>query len=125
MYSPLPECLTIKSSRIHGLGLFAIQDIPKETNLGISHVFNTGFPQNWARTPLGGFYNHSDAPNCHLKDSFASESFIATKILITLKDIPKNTELTCKYTLYKIKEKDITNATTSKEDTKQSTETRI
>ena len=111
MYSPLPECLTIKSSRIHGLGLFTTQDIPKETNLGISHVFNTGFPQNWVRTPLGGFYNHSDDPNCLLEDSFASESFIATKILITLKDIPKNTELTCKYTLYSIGVQKNVNAT--------------
>ena len=100
MYRPLPECLTIKPSLIQGNGLFATQDIPINTYLGISHVYNTGFPQSWIRTPLGGFYNHSDDPNCHIKDSYNGAALIATKVLITLKMIPKGTELTCTYTLY-------------------------
>ena len=100
MYRPLPECLTIKPSTIHGNGLFATQDIPTNKYLGISHVYNEGFPQSWIRTPLGGFYNHSEDPNCYLIDSFSGQDFVATKILITLKKIPKDTELTCKYTLY-------------------------
>ena len=41
MYKALPDCLTIDKSKIHGLGLFAVEDIDKDTNLGISHVKNT------------------------------------------------------------------------------------
>jgi len=100
MYRPLPEYLTIQSSPIHGNGLFATQDIPMDTYLGISHVFNEGFPQSWIRTPLGGFYNHSEDPNCFITDSFTGSNFIATKVLRTIKKIPKGTELTCRYTLY-------------------------
>ena len=102
MYSPLPASLTIKTSKIHGLGLFATKDIKKNTNLGISHVYNESFPQNWIRTPLGGFYNHSNEPNCELVASFSSEALIATKILITTKPIKKDDEITCIYTLYSI-----------------------
>ena len=29
MYRPLPNSVTIKDSDLHGLGLFAIEDIPK------------------------------------------------------------------------------------------------
>ena len=100
MYKPLPEYLEIRPSPIHGSGLFATQDIPIDTYLGISHVHNVGFPQSWISTPLGGFYNHSDDPNCHIKDSFVGEALVLTKILITLKAIPRDTELTCTYTLY-------------------------
>lgn len=102
LYRPLPANLTIKPSNIHGLGLFATQDIPKDTNLGISHVRNDGFPQSWIRTPLGGFYNHSDDPNCYIKESFVTEALISCKILITLKSIPRDTELTCTYTMYSV-----------------------
>ena len=38
MYRPLPPYLTIKSSSVEGLGLFAVEPIGKSTNLGISHV---------------------------------------------------------------------------------------
>lgn len=64
MYSPLPLDVTLKESKIHGLGLFAAQFIPKDTNLGISHYF---FENKIIRTPLGGFYNHSERPNCYAK----------------------------------------------------------
>ena len=125
MYNPLPPSLTIKQSLIHGLGIFATKNIKKNTRLGISHVYNSNFPQNWIRTPLGGLYNHSDKPNCELVDSYLGEDFVSTKILFTLKDISAGDEITCIYTLYKIKEKEKTNATTPKENTKQSTETGI
>ena len=65
-YQPLPDCVTIKKSKIHGLGLFATKDIPKGTNLGIAHVkiphAEETFAQSYCRTPLGGFYNHSNDP---------------------------------------------------------------
>ena len=61
MYKPLPDSLTIKTSGIEGLGLFAKKNIPKGTTLGISHMKMNGM---LIRTPLGGFINHSDTPNC-------------------------------------------------------------
>ena len=70
-YQPLPSCLTIQKSEIHGLGLFATEDIPEGTNLGIAHILiphaEEVFAQSYCRTPLGGFYNHSDSPNCEIK----------------------------------------------------------
>ena len=116
-YRPLPDCLTIKESKIHGLGLFATEDIPKGTNLGIAHILiphsEDIFAQSYSRTPLGGFYNHSDDPNCVIKSKihyFASSSDykrLVTTImeLFTEKDIKKGEEITSKYILYKIDEK--------------------
>jgi len=90
-YRPLPESLTIKPSSIDGLGLFATQTIPKNTDLGMIH-FTYG--ELIIRTPLGGFINHSDKPNCKkldLEDEWH---------LKTIKEIKKDEELTLKYTLY-------------------------
>jgi len=90
-YRPLPESLTIKPSSIDGLGLFATQTIPKNTDLGMIH-FTYG--EIIIRTPLGGFINHSEKPNCKkldLEDEWH---------LKTIKEIKKNEELTLKYTLY-------------------------
>ena len=36
-YRPLPDSLTIKTSSIEGLGLFATKTIAKNTDLGMSH----------------------------------------------------------------------------------------
>ena len=66
-YRPLPKYLTIQPSKIEGLGLFtirAIRDI--ETSIGVTHVFMDEKGQV-IRTPLGGFINHSDNPNCEVK----------------------------------------------------------
>jgi len=90
-YRPLPESLTIKPSSIDGLGLFATQTIPKNTDLGMIH-FTYG--EIIIRTPLGGFINHSEKPNCKkldLEDEWH---------LKTIKEIKKDEELTLKYTLY-------------------------
>ena len=100
-YQPLPDSLTIQPSRIHGLGLFATEDIPEGTNLGIAHVLiphaEKTFAQSYCRTPLGGFYNHSDSPNCEIKSRInyffnsASHSRLVTTImeLFTKIDIKK------------------------------------
>jgi len=101
MYRPLPDCLTIKQSLIHGLGLFATEYIPSGFDLGVAHVKVVewlSFPQNHCRTPLGGFYNHSSKPNCKLIDSGLF------KRLVAIKDIKKGEEITCEYTLYEIKD---------------------
>ena len=93
MYRPLPKSLTIKNSSIDGLGLFATADIPKKTSLGLSHIKVNG---EYIRTPLGGFYNHSDIPNC---ETYIKGEFM---FLMTLKDIKSGEEITAEYTLYKI-----------------------
>jgi len=115
-YTPLPSCLTIQKSEIHGLGLFATEDIPEGTNLGIAHVLiphaEEVFDQSYCRTPLGGFYNHSDSPNCEIKSSIkyfyhtSSHHRLVTTImeLFTKKDIKKSEEVTSKYILYKMDE---------------------
>jgi len=90
-YRPLPDSLTIKPSSIDGLGLFATQTIPKNTDLGMIHF---SYGELIIRTPLGGFINHSINPNCKkldLEDEWH---------LKTIKEIKKGQELTLKYTLY-------------------------
>ena len=63
MYRPLPKELTIKNSSIEGLGLFAIKDIKKNSFIGLTHIRDEQFENKYIRTPLGGFYNHSNNPN--------------------------------------------------------------
>jgi len=94
MYKPLPEILTIKDSGIHGLGLFTLEDIEKNINLGITHVKDLRFENSYIRTPLGGFFNHSESPNCFV---YEEGDFL---YLITLKNIQAGEELTAEYTLY-------------------------
>ncbi len=62
MYRPLPDGLTIKNSQIEGLGLFATVDIEKNTFIGVTHIRDEQFENKYIRTPLGGFYNHSNNP---------------------------------------------------------------
>ena len=98
MYKPLPSSLRIRESSIDGLGLFALCDIPPKTNLGITH-YDT-LEHGRARSPLGGFINHSDNPNCvilvHPKIPHTSSS------LITVRPIMADEELTVYYTMYKV-----------------------
>ena len=63
MYKPLPNQLTIKNSPIEGLGLYAKEDIKKGTFIGITHIRDEEFENKYIRTPIGGFYNHSNEPN--------------------------------------------------------------
>ena len=62
MYRPLPDGLTIKHSPIEGLGLFTTVDIKKNTFIGVTHIRDEQFENKYIRTPLGGFYNHSNEP---------------------------------------------------------------
>jgi len=94
MYRPLPSYLTINPSSVEGLGLFATEPIKKSKVLGISHVYDRFWENGYIRTPLGGFINHSDTPNCRT----SKEGRYLFVIAIT--DIIENTELTLKYTLY-------------------------
>ena len=103
MYKPLPESVTIQASGIHNLGLFADHDIKQATNLGMTH-FKVG--DTIFRTPLGGFINHSNAPNVvkvELRTNGNDPSCVTKKwSLVTLRDIKKGEELTVRYTFYNI-----------------------
>ena len=94
MYKPLPEEVTIKKSSIEGLGLFATCDIKKGYTLGISHVKDSRFEHGYIRTPLGGFFNDSNEPNCNAR---TDGDYIK---LTSIKDIKNGDELTVKYWLY-------------------------
>mgnify|MGYP003650403561 FL=1 len=96
MYKPLPDFLTIKQSEIEGLGLFATKDLPNNKTIGISHVMDSRFEDGYIRLPLGGFFNHSNNPNC---ECYKDGEFLKLK---TIKLIKTNQELTVKYWLYEI-----------------------
>lgn len=99
-YKPLPDYLAIGPSDIHGAGIFAKEDIPKGIEIGISHVYDPEFEHDFIRTPLGGFINHSEDPNCELMDKDDNYHY---KILKTTTKIKEGQELTTKYSMYKFK----------------------
>jgi|TARA_Y100000389_G_scaffold37566_1_gene31913 SET domain-containing protein len=90
-YKPLSIFCTIKPSFIEGLGIFSTREIKKNTDLGISHI---ELDNEFIRTPLGGFLNHQEKPNCK-RIKKGNKWF-----LITTEDIMPNQELTLKYSLY-------------------------
>lgn len=98
-WRPLPSFLTIGPSKIEGLGLIATQHIPAETDLGMSHVFDTRFDNGYIRLPMGGFINHHDMPNCKAIIAEKDEQVGAVKHirLITTQPIEAGQELTLKY----------------------------
>ncbi len=130
MYRPLPDFLTIKKSPIEGLGLYATQDIKANSFIGLTHVQDNNFDNGYIRTPLGGFYNHSNNPNVRrvvsdqlprLKPGdLIDDSLDATKIpdgkanrenlypkvqgkymfLVSTKNIKPGEEITANYNLY-------------------------
>ena len=93
-YRPLPDSLTIMPSKIEGLGLFALKELPKDVSLGETHIFYRGRENEPIRTPLGGFINHSNFPNCELIKG--NKVFL----LRTLVEIITGEEITLKYELY-------------------------
>ena len=101
MYRPLPSYLTIKTSKVNGLGLFALENITIGTNMGMSHmkIKDTIF-----RTPLGGFINHANEPNCaKVELLMTNDSFDYKKWnLVATKDIKEGEELTLRYTFYDV-----------------------
>ena len=113
MYNPLPPGLFIDESDIDGVGLYTNVALKRNYQLGISHV-QVG--QDLYRTPLGGFINHSDNPNCIKVMSLKTTKIIDAEApnlhekgpkyvvwnLSTTRDIEEGEELTVQYTFYKI-----------------------
>ena len=130
MYRPLPDELTIKKSPIEGLGLYATKDIKPNVFIGLTHILDERFENNYLRTPLGGFYNHSDIPNVQrmvsnvlpklkfgdpapspdeqseIKNIEASREHLYPNVyarfmyLVSIKDIKAGEELSANYNLY-------------------------
>ena len=98
MYQALPSCLQVKHSSVAGQGIFATEDIPDTIYLGISHIVVDG---NIMRTPLGGFVNHSDEPNC--VKGYEDQGWGKIYHMTTIRPIKKGEELFLKYTFYKVK----------------------
>ena len=106
MYKPLPDSLTIATSGINGLGLFAKENIALGTNLGMTHIKFNG---TIFRTPLGGFINHANDANCVKAELLMTNhddpkhKFDYKKWnLITIRDIKPGEELTIRYTFYNV-----------------------
>ena len=106
MYKPLPNSLTITTSKVNGLGLFAKEGIAQGTNLGMTHI---KLGEKIIRTPLGGFINHANEANCTkvelrmFDDDNPSQPLNYKKWnLVTLRDIKEGEELTLHYTFYGI-----------------------
>jgi len=95
-YSPLPSGLTVADSRISGHGLFTTRKLVAGTELGISHY---RIDKEYIRTPLGGFINHSDTPNCERSQVRIRPGFDKWNITV-MEDIEEGDELTLKYKLY-------------------------
>ena len=116
-YKPLSYDLFIEESLIEGQGLFSSIDIPKGTDLGVSHIElekDKMSPKELIRTPLGGFINHEptikelqndklveiSGPNCE-KIKKRPDGNKTEWNLVTLKDIKMGDELTLEYSFYK------------------------
>jgi len=113
-YRPLPLNLRLGFSKIDDIGVFAKEKIEKTTNLGMSHV---KLGSKIIRTPMGGFLNHSDTPNCHkTKLRYTDEDDSKLKYsytvwnLVTVKDIEIDEELTVKYEWYTPEKPKVLNA---------------
>ena len=103
-WRPLPDFLTIKESKIEGLGIFASKDIKEGSDLGISHVYDDRFPDGYIRLPIGAFINHHEMPNC--KATVSELDPLLGKLkhirIISIKDIEKGEEITLDYIINKL-----------------------
>ncbi len=103
-WRPLPDFLTIRESKIEGLGVFAIKPLKEGTDLGMTHIFDSRFQDQYIRLPLGAFINHHEIPNC--KAVFFEEDPVLGEIkhirIKAISDIQKGEEITIKYVINKL-----------------------
>ena len=95
-YKPLPYGLVIADSGINGQGLFTTRKLVRGTHLGESHYRLDG---ELIRTPLGGFINHSEEPNC-VRSQYRVRPHYDKWTITVVEDIEEGEELTLKYTMY-------------------------
>ena len=69
------------------------------TDLGMSHIFDSRFPDGYIRLSLGAFINHHDIPNCKavISKSDPEVGEIKHIRLKTIKQISAGDELTVEY----------------------------
>ena len=104
MYKPLPDGLIIRESSIEGQGLFTTKFIEKDVKLGLCHIL---VDEEFIRTPLGGFINHSEKSNCiKIKEILGLKEVNQYNkyFLYTKQPIEEGEELTVKYTFYNVEE---------------------
>ena len=103
-WRPLPDFITIKESKIEGLGIFATKEIKEGSDLGISHVYDKRFPDGYIRLPIGAFINHHEMPNCKAVVANKHESIGNIKHIriISNKNILMGEELTLNYIINKL-----------------------
>ena len=94
-WMPLGFGLSIENSGIHGKGLFTTEDIESGTILGMSHII---VDEELIRTALGGFYNHSEVPNCKKITNVMGDRWW----LVADAQIHRGDEITVKYTFYDV-----------------------
>ena len=92
-YQALPDGLFIQNSPIAGQGIFTNKPLEVGTELGISHIVDG---KDMYRTPLGGFINHSDNPNCE-KYRLNMKYYVRV-----IRSVDPMEELTLKYTFYRV-----------------------
>ena len=100
-YNPLPAGLMVADSGISGQGVFTTRRLVAGTELGISHY---RIDEILIRTPLGGFINHADEPNC-IRNQIRIRPGFDKWNLVVVEDIEEGEELTLKYTMYDPKKK--------------------
>ena len=105
-YRPLPPDVRLGFSDIEGVGVFAKKDIKRGHNFGMSHL---KIGERLIRTPLGGFLNHAEVPNCYkTKLLFTNQDDPRVKFdykiwnLLAIDNIKEGEELTVTYTFYKL-----------------------
>ena len=96
-YRPLIPEVTIKESDINGLGLFALEDLKAGVFIGETHIWEEK-RWDWIRTPLGGFINHADIPNCYINTNIHYHDG-QQRELYTVRPIHAGEEMTVFYTV--------------------------
>lgn len=96
-YDPMLGFFDIRESSIHGKGLFLKEDrntIPIES---ITHhcIGGNDSSGTFIRTPIGGFINHSDNPNCKIEEF--KTFYGSVYMLKVLREIKGGDEITINY----------------------------
>lgn len=95
--SSINPSYVIGKSKTHGKGVFASTNIRPNTNLGLAFtkIKNTNDPdEDYTRTPLGQYVNHSNIPNIKLMNKGNNYYYVA------IKPIKRNDELFLDYSTF-------------------------